>query len=275
MYINDVVRSVRRLYPSEYDAGEIYMWCNEVSSMLAAEDRNVYKTVELPVSEDGSFLLPENVDMENIEYITAGRTVLSKRDLREYGGRKIYVKDLNGIFLKNGVRLPSSVKVDYLAPYEPVRLAKYRGGISINKDEGEFTINSCEFIPGDILVIRLGVKDGSVSQSFENVPLLSVRFEDGDAYSYICTVPEDTFKTAEKTADENALITRVVTERTVCAPPFDSMYIDYVMAKINLYQHDTDGFNTYMTQFNSRLSAYKNWLIKRMPKGEGRLINWW
>ncbi len=243
--------------------------------MLAAEDRNVYKTVELPVSEDGSFLLPENVDMENIEYITAGRTVLSKRDLREYGGRKIYVKDLNGIFLKNGVRLPSSVKVDYLAPYEPVRLAKYRGGISINKDEGEFTINSCEFIPGDILVIRLGVKDGSVSQSFENVPLLSVRFEDGDAYSYICTVPEDTFKTAEKTADENALITRVVTERTVCAPPFDSMYIDYVMAKINLYQHDTDGFNTYMTQFNSRLSAYKNWLIKRMPKGEGRLINWW
>ena len=62
MYINDVVRFVRSIYPSEYDAAEIYIWCNEVSAMLSIEERNVFKSVLLPVLNDGSVMLPEGVD---------------------------------------------------------------------------------------------------------------------------------------------------------------------------------------------------------------------
>lgn len=274
MYINDVVRLVRSLYPSEYDAAEIYIWCNEVSAMLSIEERNVFKSVLLPVLNDGSVMLPEGVDMENVEYITAGNRVLEKKDFRSYGGRKFYIKGKNGIFAEDPHLPVNSVKVDYLVPYKPIRLTKYRGAVELDKDNDSFMISVCEFETGDILNIAMGVTDNQAEQIFENIMLLGVEY-DPDREVYVCAVQSGAFAAADKTSDENTLITRTVTERTVCEAPYDSMYVDYVLAKINLYQHNTEGYNTYMTMFNSRLSAYRNRIIKRMPSDECRLLNWW
>lgn len=288
MYINDVIRLVRNYYPSEYDLYEMYIWCNEVSSMLLIEDRNVYRSVTLPVASDGTFLLPDGVDIENVEYVTAGNTVLEKQDLREYGGHKLYVKGCNGIELPNSTQRPSSVTVEYLQPYVPIRLAKYKGDVYASKSEGYMYISKCEFIPGDTLVIQLSA-DTETAEVFETVPLLSVDYglytiSSGDAGGtgiifrsdmYRCTVPEDTFTGINGGKYENSVITRVITEKTVCDAPFDNMYVDYLLAKINLYQHDTDAYNQYMTMFNSRLAAYRNWLIKRMPSDDCKLKNWW
>lgn len=288
MYINDVIRLVRNYYPSEYDLYEMYIWCNEVSSMLLIEDRNVYRSVTLPVASDGTFLLPDGVDIENVEYVTAGNTVLEKQDLREYGGRKLYVKGYNGIELPNSAQRPSSVTVEYLQPYVPIRLAKFSGNAYVSKSEGYMYISKCEFIPGDTLVIQLNA-DSESTEVFENVPLLAVdygRFSIGSEDAggtgilintdmYRCTVPEDTFTKISGGKYENSVITRVITEKTVCDAPFDNMYVDYLLAKINLYQHDTDAYNQYMTMFNSRLAAYRNWLIKRMPSDDCKLKNWW
>lgn len=288
MYINDVIRLVRNYYPSEYDLYEMYIWCNEVSSMLLIEDRNVYRSVTLPVASDGTFLLPDGVDIENVEYVTAGNTVLEKQDLREYGGRKLYVKGYNGIELPNSTQRPSSVTVEYLQPYVPIRLAKYKGDVYASKSEGYMYISKCEFIPGDTLVIQLSA-DTETAEVFETVPLLSVDYglytiSSDDAGGtgiifrsdmYRCTVPEDTFTGTSGGKYENSVITRVITEKTVCDAPFDNMYVDYLLAKINLYQHDTDAYNQYMTMFNSRLAAYRNWLIKRMPSDDCKLKNWW
>lgn len=288
MYINDVIRLVRNYYPSEYDLYEMYIWCNEVSSMLLIEDRNVYRSVTLPVASDGTFLLPDGVDIENVEYVTAGNTVLEKQDLREYGGRKLYVKGCNGIELPNNIQRPSSVTVEYLQPYVPIRLAKYKGDVYASKSEGYMYISKCEFIPGDTLVIQLNA-DSESAEVFENVPLLSVDYglytispDDAGGAGiifrsdmYRCTVPEDTFTGTNGGKYENSVITRVITEKTVCDAPFDNMYVDYLLAKINLYQHDTDAYNQYMTMFNSRLAAYRNWLIKRMPSDDCKLKNWW
>lgn len=273
MFINDVIRNVQDLYPSEYDLGEMYMWCNEVSSMLLIEDRNVFKTVDLPVSEDGTILLPEGVSAEYIEYVTSGNTVLEKKDMRSYGGRKIYIRGLNGIKRKNQDQHPKSVTVEYLEPYRPIRLAKYRGSVDYDTDDGCFYIPVCEFVPGDILTIQIDA-DSDDGQDLDGVPLLGVDY-DPDLSKYVCTVPADTFEELTVSSDDDTLITRVVTERTVCDPPYDSMYIDYVLAKICYFQRDMSAYNQHMTAFNSRLDAYKRWLMGRMPSDDCTFKNWW
>lgn len=273
MFINDVIRNVQDLYPSEYDLGEMYMWCNEVSSMLLIEDRNVFKSVTLPVSEDGTFLLPEGVTMEYVEYITAGNLVLNKKDMRSYGGRKIYIRGLNGFERKNPDIPTQTVTVEYLEPYRPIRLSKYRGAVEFDADEGTFYIPVCEFVPGDILTIQIdaGSDDG---QDLDKVPLLGVDY-DADRSKYVCTVPAETFETLIQDTDDDTLITRIITERTVCDPPYDSMYIDYVLAKICYFQRDMSAYNQHMTAFNSRLDAYKRWLMGRMPSDDSTFKNWW
>lgn len=265
MYINDVIRQVRSYYPSEYDTDEMYIWCDEVSSMLIVEDRHTYRRMTLPVSDDGSFLLPEGVDMENIVYVISGGTVVNKEDMREYGNRKFYVKGLNGKVVYNPVRRPVSVEVDYLVPYQPIRRVRYHGGVTLDKENSELRIDVCEFIAGDTVRLTMG------DETIEQLPVLGIRYDDG----YILSVPLGSLDLMTETKSDQGLIVRIVTDLTVCPPPFDSMYTDYILAKINMYQRDMESYNQFMTAFNSRLAAYKRWIISRMPKGEGRFKNWW
>lgn len=64
-------------------------------------------------------------------------------------------------------------------------------------------------------------------------------------------------------------------DRTLCPAPYDSMYIDYVIAKINLYQHNDAGYSRHISAFNSKYSAYRKWIIGFLPPDPGQFINWW
>lgn len=48
MFLLDCIRLVRKYYPSEYEDYEMYIWCNEVTAMLAAETDGEYQPVRLP-----------------------------------------------------------------------------------------------------------------------------------------------------------------------------------------------------------------------------------
>lgn len=294
MLINDVLRLVVNYYPSEYDLYEMYIWCNEVSSMLLIEDRHIFKSVVLYKSSDGSYLLPENVDVENIEYITLNNRVLNKQDFRSFGCFKTYYKGLNGIVIYNSQSASDSIKVDYLVPYQPIRLPKYSGSVTIDKHNDSFSLPKCEFVQGDILVFRFDFPDSvAVSDSGEtsdsvaapdsdtndelvlsDVPLLNICY-DSDSKQYVCDVALGTFSDSELEFPDSALITRVVTDKTVCDAPFDSMYVDYLLAKICFFQRDINAYNQHMTSFNSRLAAYRNWLVRRMPNDDCVIKNWW
>lgn len=257
MYINDVIRLVKNYYPSEYSDEEMYIWCNEVSSMLAVEDRNVFREVYLKPNKKGYILLPEGVDIENIESVTQGGTILEKQDLR-YFGRKLYCGASGGAI----------VKIVYLEPYHPIRLTKYRGEIYVNDAGDMLSLDACEFLFGDSINIRV---PGANEISIENVPILNISYKSG---KYIITTAPQLL-TGIAGRSKEVSITRVVCDKTICAAPYDSMYVDYILAKINLYQRDTEAYNQHMTAFNSRLSAYKRWLINHMPPAESRFKNWW
>lgn len=261
MYINDVIRRVRDCKPNEYENAELYYFCDEVSAMLSVEDRQAFKECIIPISSDGTFLLPCGVRFENIQSVMYGGIELEKSDLRSFGARAVKCDS-------QPITSASSVSVVYTVPYSPIRLPKYKGTVTSDKDTGTLIIDHCDFIPGDSLVLEC---DGTVT---EGIPLLDIDYM-ADSNTFSLTVSPQSIKDIPDGEHTNATLTRTVTEQTVCDAPFDSMYIDYLLAKISLYQGDNKSCNQYMTMFNSRLLAYKEWLVGKIPGKKYTLKNWW
>lgn len=266
MYINEAIERADNYYPNEYDLTEKYLWCDEVSSMLAIEDRRVYQERRLPVARDGTILLPENVTIEYIDKIIYRDKVLEKQDARTFGRNVINVNSV--ISNANEVNEGEYITVIYLVPYEPIRLVKYNGDMHIYTATDTIKIKSCEFITGDTLVIKTG------DVTIANVPLLDIEFDTEGEYMYKLVCGGGSLSEIEET-ETTGTIMRYVTDKTVCDAPYDGMYIDYLLAKINMYQRDMTAYNQHITAFNSRLAAYKNWVNEHSAKDEGKIINWW
>ena len=257
MYINDVIRRVRAYNPSEYSPSEMYAWCNEVSAMLAVETRTVYREIRPPIAHDGSVLLPEGVRLENILHVYADGMGVPKAQYR-LQGRKCYIE---------GDDAPGDVVIVYEEPYYPIRTPKYIGAAVI--DDDTIAIKDCEFVVGDMLNITIG------NETAQDVPLMAVDYDENDMRGYILTVAPGALDGFTVTTTDAAVITRTVTEKTVCDAPFDSMYIDYVLSKIAMYQKDTNNYNMYTAQFNTKLVQYREWLAARMPTEPYKLRNYW
>ncbi|MGM9937310.1 MAG: hypothetical protein ACI38A_08195, partial [Candidatus Ornithomonoglobus sp.] len=144
MYINEAIRLVKKYYPSEYDKNEMYIWCNEVSSMLSVEERFVLHEKLLPAAKDGSVLLPEGVDIENVYGVYRDGRRLDKLDYRAYRRGRTGIKAGSG----EGI-----VRVVYSEPYRPIRIVNYRGAVTVNGDEGYFELYCPDILPGDSVTI--------------------------------------------------------------------------------------------------------------------------
>lgn len=246
MYIGEVIRRAQNYCPSEYDINEMYLWCDEVSSMLSIEDRNVFaKEILLPDS-DGSVLLPRNVKFENIISVSIDGKILKKEDLRNISTNTGY---------------SSPVEVIYLKPYSPIRVIAYNGEITVDKSKSQLVVDTELFKAGDTINVELGEVSGELQ-------IYDVTFNDGKYQLQAASL--------EKFPDSGiGVISRIVTEKTVCDAPYDGMYVDYIIAKICMYQRDFNTYNQFMTSFNSRLHAYKKWITNQLPQAGGKLKNWW
>ncbi|MGN1115194.1 MAG: hypothetical protein ACI4TH_01335 [Candidatus Ornithomonoglobus sp.] len=265
MYINEAIRLVKKYYPSEYDTNEMYIWCNEVSSMLSVEERFVLHEKFLPAAKDGTVLLPEGVDIENVCGIYLDGRRLDKLDHRTYGnGRKGIKAGIDRGF----------VRVVYSEPYRPIRVVNYRGAVTVNGDDGYFELYCPDILPGDSVTITFLTAGGGAEKTFEGVMVMGSDLTE-NGFRYDASSPDGSFESAGVIAGDNVLVTRNVTDKTVCDAPFDAMYADYILAKINMYQRDMEAYNQFMTAFNSRLAAYRRWLADRMPSGDGKLHGWW
>ena len=140
MYIGEVIRRARAYCPSEYDTDEMYSWCDEVSAMLAIEDRNVFCTVTLTPDANGCVLLPDGVGFENIVSAASGTRLLNKQDMRHIIGSRVEVKST------------APVKFVYLVPYTPIRRVSYNGNLRFDGDR--VYLASCAFVPGDCVRIN-------------------------------------------------------------------------------------------------------------------------
>lgn len=262
MYITDVIEQVNTFAPNEYGKREMLVWCDEVSSMLSVEEKIIYKERTLPIAKDKTVLLPEGVEPENIVRIYMGGHELERRAYPSEG-RSLYLPPYLNFHFAND-RCTDNVRIVYEQPYERIRLPEYKG--SIEAEGNNIGLCDCEFIPGDELYITVGDK------AYSGIIVLEIKYSPDKEHGYIMTVSGELDGLSGVLT---ASVKRMITDKTVCDAPYDAMYVDYVLAKIALYQKDAKSYDLYMNRFNAKLSQYRDWLTARTPHNPGGFKNWW
>lgn len=268
MYINEVLRTCDMLCPNEYFNEEKYMWCDELSAMIANEYLKKYDRITLEIGQDGSYLLPEGITFEMVDRIIDGAREIDKRDFRSYGIEYYY--GIQGRFVMPvRHRVNNKIDVVYLKKHTPIRRIDIEGIIKFNHNG--FYIQNSELTEGDSVSVKADEK------TFAPVPILEVT--EFDSLTSFVTVPDDTFNTlllsGQTERDIKADISLIITDETLCDAPYDRMYIDFVNAKICYYQRDFDTYNQHMNLFNQRMAAYQAWLQqRRVQDRDGMIMNW-
>lgn len=258
MYIEEVLKICDMLYPNSYTNEEKYLWCDELSDMLALKYNTAYEKKEL-FEKDGWLTLPDGVTASLIKKLICGGEEIT--DLESYG---IICRERDGraeltLPEKGGFRRIYAV---FIVPHKKIRNAVFEGEAEFG--EGFFKISKNIFCAGDKLEITVD------EQKYDDITVLDTREENGGFVFSIRAglLPE---------GRHECKIRRKITDRTACIPPYDSMYIDYILGKICYYQNDFAACNNHMSSFNSRLEDYACWLKKNPVTGyeKARLRNWW
>lgn len=264
MYIGEVIRNVDLIYPNEYSTEEKYAWCDELSSMLTQEYLKKYGKVTVKPSSDGTYILPEGITFEMIDRVIDGPKEIDKLDFRSYGIEYLYGK--RGRFIipeKHRVR--GDICVVYIKKHQPIRDITVSGTYSFSGNI--LTMENTPFIKGDIVDI---VTDNG---EFGNICVLDVTvngISNGKVENHLYLSDIDL------NGEIKCTIERVVTDKTVCDAPYDSMYIDYLIAKIAYYQRNYSSYNQQMNLFNNRLLSYQSYLQQRRTLDkDGKIKNWW
>ena len=66
---------------------------------------------------------------------------------------------------------------------------------------------------------------------------------------------------------------RVITDTVEVPAPYQGMYIEYLLAKMTLYQRDQEGYINHMAQFNTLLDGYTRWYKQRAPVNGGAVFH--
>ena len=135
----------------------------------------------------------------------------------------------------------------------PLRLVAYRGEAFFEPDEGYIKTARCGFSKGDIINIRAALP-GTVNVIGERLPLHGTEY---DASGFRLRL-EPSAMCGIKRGGRECVITRAVTDETICPKPYDAMYIDYMLAKLSLIRRDGEAYRKYIRAFGSRLSEYKS-----------------
>lgn len=145
--------------------------------------------------------------------------------------------------------------------YSPIRLICYRGEAFIDSEQDSIRTMRCGFLKGDMLNVR-AVAGGTVKILFERLALSEV---ERDGSGYVMRVAGGALSGTKRGMRE-CVITRAVTDETICREPFDSMYVYYLLAKINLFQRNFTDYFKYLKAFGERLSEYKSLLSAETPQ---------
>ena len=247
----EILRAIERadaLCPNPYTQDEKICWCDEVTAELRRNVIKIYDVIETQINGYGELNLPSDIPFERVEIVYAGETRLDKHDFRSFAQK---IAD-GGIKEENQKRL----RVVYLTMPKPIRTPDIRGEFNTGTDTIE--IKDPPFIEGDKIEIAnletLGSDpdwSGGVTANVMEVrgDMLLLDSEVLEAQTGACLA-----------------IRRVIDDCTeIDEAPYDSMYIEYILAKMALYQHDYTGYNAHMTQYNSLFEALKREVAGRRP----------
>jgi len=250
MYITKAINTAKTLRPDEYTIEEYIAWCNELSCDLYLNHQKEFEKIK--VHNSNQITLPENVDIYMIEKIIADGKELKKTDLYDFSNMYLYQKRGRNVF-----KAPSSVsdiEIIYQKPYIPIRTIDET--VTVKTTPDTFETEDIGIYEGDTLVFSSG------DDRYE----IHVISNEGNVYNYSGdTLPDGI-------SEYN--IKRKILEKTVCPPPFDYMYVDFLIAKSALYSGDSNAYKNHMAAFSLKQAEYANWVARRRGLREKKLINW-
>lgn len=248
MYITDVIKHAKELYPSEYTDEEYLRWCDELSADIRRNYDIKYSSI---TSSGASILLPAGVTINDVSKVIADGKELKKTDLRNFGFSYDYSE--KGNVIKRSGEAPQDFTVIYASTHRALRY--------INEKK------RCEFGKGYFKVeLDLFIGD-------------TIKITDG-RYVYTVNITDITDEGYVYAGDNVAIGTRevdfyrVITDQTLMPPPYDSAYIDFVNARVSLYQGDDSAYRTFMGQFNRKINDYRCYLSRNMPRTDAKIRNW-
>lgn len=241
------------LCPNPYTQEEKLRWCEEVSAAVRREIKKVYDVIETRLAEGEETVLPDEVPFEDIEAAYLNGRYIDKIDLRSFAS-----KDYKGA--------DAVLRVVYLTRPKPVRDICITGEFDLS--ENFIKMNAPPFIPEDCLewvFVEKGAEPdwSAAKRCYVLEPLYDgILVADGDF------TPQ---------TGANMAIRRVITDVTETdESAYDGMYVEYLLAKMALYQHDYTGYTAHMTQYNSLCSAMLMDYKTRAPLNSvSALRNYW
>lgn len=249
MYISDVIEQAKALFPSEYTAQEYLKWCDELSADIRKNYDIVYDKFTVNSSE---VLLPEEISVNEIAKIIADGKELKKTDLRDFGF--IYEYGEEGRTIKKADGIPSEFEIIYAVPHYPTRYINEEGIAVFSGNR--FTCDK-PFLTGDTVKITDGGKEYTVHiTDMEN----DVFFYGG------AEIPD---------GEREVSFCREITEKTLMPAPYDTAYIDFVNAKVAMYQGDNAAYRSFMEQYNEKMKDYRMYITRNTPRIKSRFKNWY
>lgn len=285
MKITDVLKRVDEVYPNNYTEEEKFRWCDEVSAEVMQEVKKQYVQLACRIFPDGFVELPQNVSIEQVKYVFYnGRRMDKVEFMRRFHFCPYGVCDREGV-PKNGVEM----SVVFLPEHRPVRRWELRAECDLIPDppmiddcndgekyesgfekayEGKFTVCSPDISVGDNLEVVQITAGGEPDWS--NAVVYYVLGFDFDGTQVACDVP------ITETKNANFAMRRKLLDKTVVPPPYDKMYIEYLLAQITYYQHDYDEYNIHLGNYMSMFDSCAKWYKSRAPLDDcARLRNFW
>ena len=242
MRVPEVIVSADMLCPNNYSRSEKLDWCYELTCMICATHKKQYGVIEYKRERsDGAgtdkstgLLLPPHILLEDVARVEVDGRAYDKVDERSF--REI---------CEGG----GDVRVVYKLRPEPYIEYVYEGEYEC--EGNSVTVVGARFAAEDLLRITA---DGEVSEAY-------VLVRDGFTF---------TLSTELGDGVRHLRIERVAAMDTPVPPPFDAMYVDYVLGKVAFYQNDLNEYNKHMTAFNAKLREYGLWYKQTNPLVVGK-----
>lgn len=252
MLLTEVIRIADELCPNPYTEEEKWRWVDEVSALQCQEYCKRYETVTCG-ADGGFFYLPQDVSLEQVDGLWCGGVRLDKSDFHS---------DCSGGIVKLwNPKLPSGteIRISFLMEHTPTRrfvlqgqwdtaphLLKMRTPYLAERDDLEITFRF----------------DAEGNPDWEGANRCFVLYLDSEGTH----LAQDSFTDA---SDVRMAIRRVITDTTVLPAPYDSAYVEYLLAKMAFYQRDYEGYQAHMAQFNAMMDAYERWHKQRSAINKG------
>ena len=246
MELLKVIETADALCPNSYREEEKLRWCDEVSAGIRRDIKKIYDTVETTLTEPEELVLPDDIDFEDIEVAYLNNTMMDKLDFRSFAGGSPQFQ----------VSYPAKLKLVYLTRALPVRYVQLKGAFDVG--ENFIKLEHPELYPGDLLEwVPLSDKDADPDWGDARRTYVVDQLYDG------LVVEENTF-TPQKAAP--MAIRRVIDDLTeIDELPYDGMYVEYILAKMALYQHDYMGYSAHMNQYNALYEGLRRDYKNRAP----------